>query len=733
MRLTVLICTHNRVALLERVMQSLNTATRPTDADVDLFIAANACTDGTHAFLEAYQRRAAAEGLLPLSWLAEPTPGKSYALNRAIPHLQGDVIAFVDDDHRVDVSYLSGIARAAKAYPDASLFCGRIFPDWDGREPHWVHDNGPHRIYPLPVPRFDHGDEPREFTADEAVPGGGNLSLRRTVFDRVSEFATDLGPHGHDLGGGEDIDFVLRVLATGARLRYVPDVVQYHYVDLERFTLRYLMIKSFQRSRSSARIWRGTEAAVPRYMWRKLGTYAASAAFSLNWSARRFYIVRTAAALGEIRGVRDGLAQQATGAGARRAAGLPAEPEAPTPTFAALLATAAVTTAALPAADALKTVGSAVATALVLSVVLLVKSLSDFTRTGPQLRDEIRRYYLLYSIGALARLEFWAFLIATTMSFLGGAAYAAFALARGSAVEIPAAVLAALLGVLAISALQFCRHLLFLPASITASYHYRVSRLYPLWRILSPRRLWLFEILVIALLGAPLAMALIRLAFEKRWSLAIGAVAAGLVAWRLMRLPPDRPAVARTAENGSSDPGRPNILMIGSDTLRADRLGAAGYRRSLTPFLDRARREAGVLFTACYVPCARTAPSLISLLTGTWPHTHGIRDNFVSDADAQLQVPSLPRDPEARTATGPQRCATGAAPTSGNSRSDSSYLDLPEDQWNVKYLIRQGPKDLRLFLSPVHAQRFGKTLLPGALLSRRRAADRLRWAATPGG
>jgi len=39
-------------------------------------------------------------------------------------------------------------------------------------------------------------------------------------------------------------------------------------------------------------------------------------------------------------------------------------------------------------------------------------------------------------------------------------------------------------------------------------------------------------------------------------------------------------------------------------------------------------------------------------------------------------------------------------------------LDLPEDQWNIKYLIRQGPKDLRLFLSLFTHNRFGKRFLP---------------------
>jgi arylsulfatase A-like enzyme len=38
--------------------------------------------------------------------------------------------------------------------------------------------------------------------------------------------------------------------------------------------------------------------------------------------------------------------------------------------------------------------------------------------------------------------------------------------------------------------------------------------------------------------------------------------------------------------------------------------------------------------------------------------------------------------------------------------------DGPPDQWNIKFLIRQGPKDMRLFLSLFTHNRLGKALLP---------------------
>ena len=81
------------------------------------------------------------------------------------------------------------------------------------------------------------------------MPGGGNLFLRTPWLTRIGPFDTDMGPTGHDLGGSEDLDWVLRALRLGARLRYVPDMVQYHYVDTSRLTLGYMMKQGLQAHR----------------------------------------------------------------------------------------------------------------------------------------------------------------------------------------------------------------------------------------------------------------------------------------------------------------------------------------------------------------------------------------------------------------------------------------------------------------------------------------------------
>ena len=151
-------------------------------------------------------------------------------------------------------------------------------------------------------------------------------------------------------------------------------------------------------------------------------------------------------------------------------------------------------------------------------------------------------------------------------------------------------------------------------------------------------------------------------------------------------------------------------MLIGSDTLRADRIFGAGYPRELTPNLARLAKR-GAQFTDCYVPCARTAPSLVSMLSGTWPHTHGVRDTFVTPEQTRLSVQSLP---QILKPMGYQSAIVGDWAASDAEKFDFGfdYRDLPEDQWNIKFLLRQGPKDLRLFLSLFTQNAFGKMFLP---------------------
>jgi len=302
--LEVLICTHNRVELLERTLYYLNQATRPESCNTTLFVVANACADTTHNFLSTYQESAEKEGKLPLHWMSEARPGKSNALNSALPVLKGNAIAMVDDDHRVDSQFFVQIFKALSQYPQADFFCGKIIPDWTGEEQGWVRDVGKYKIYPLPIPRFDLGDAPLQVTKDIAHPGGGNLVIKLDLFKRVGPFSNKLGPVGHNLEGAEDMQWVKRAYKLGAYLQYIPELIQYHYVDQDRLKLGYILKKAYARSCSTVRTRDDKKPyfLFPKFLLRKSLNYLALSIVKPDRAARRFYLVRLFSTLGEMKG-----------------------------------------------------------------------------------------------------------------------------------------------------------------------------------------------------------------------------------------------------------------------------------------------------------------------------------------------------------------------------------------------------------------------------------------------
>ncbi len=702
--LTVLICTHNRADLLAKVIASLNAAQRPLDWAVSILVIPNACTDDTHAQLESYRSVAEAEGKLSLHWAAEPTPGKSHALNRGATVMREGWVAIVDDDHRVAGDFLLEITRAVAVHPQATMLCGRILPDWDGTEPAWVHDPEPYRIYPLPIPRQEFGPESRELGLDGPIPGGGNQIVRVDALHRVGGFSTELGPQGHDLGGGEDTEYILRALRQGERLIYEPRIVQYHYVDQTRLHLGYLLRKAYQRSQAGVQFSAQAGRGVPLYAWRKLAGYAAHTLFSLSWSKTRFYLVRCAASMGEISAMR------VSGKGKA----LRQRVQHMEPGWAAWLAAGGFgfSFAALLQGGLLGVVSTfaliPAAVATLASLALLGSALATFSRTGPNLRKEILAQYSRYTLLALGRLMFWAWFLFLLMAGAGSMLYGAYTFASSSDGSVLGFAVASAIGLVWILGVQFARHLLHLPASICASLNILPSRLYALWRLLTPVRLR-------GLLYGSMTAAAAVFAWGSAGLIATGQVQAlaalwgalagyaGLVIWATWR-PILSPQQAAPRE------GPPNIILIGSDTLRADRLGVLGNPRGLTPNLDKLAARAS-LFSQCYVPCARTAPSLLSMFTGMWPHHHGVRDNFIADAETELRVPdlaSLLRQHGYATAAVSDWCGADLQ----KFPFGFDYLDMPDDQWNIKYLIRQGPKNLRLVLSLFTHNRFGKTFLP---------------------
>ena len=96
--------------------------------------------------------------------------------------------------------------------------------------------------------------------------------------------------------------------------------------------------------------------------------------------------------------------------------------------------------------------------------------------------------------------------------------------------------------------------------------------------------------------------------------------------------------IAATAQS------EPSIILITLDTVRADRMGFLGSRSGLTPQIDSLARQ-GVVFAQTYSQAPLTPVSHATILSGTYPRYHGVRDFGSRLPDS---IPYLPETLHAR-------------------------------------------------------------------------------------
>jgi arylsulfatase A-like enzyme len=93
----------------------------------------------------------------------------------------------------------------------------------------------------------------------------------------------------------------------------------------------------------------------------------------------------------------------------------------------------------------------------------------------------------------------------------------------------------------------------------------------------------------------------------------------------------------------------PDVVLVTLDTVRADRMGFLGSSRGVTPALDALAREAAV-FEQAFAQAPLTTVSHATLLSGTHPPFHGVRD-FGMPLPAEVPwLPAVLRNAGYRTA-----------------------------------------------------------------------------------
>jgi glycosyltransferase involved in cell wall biosynthesis len=241
-RVSAIVCTLNRASTLGAALESLTSQTYAPD-DFEIVVVDNGSTDDTRDVAAAAQRNARVR----VAYIHEPVRGLSTARNRARRESRGEVLAYLDDDARAEPDWLAATMRAFDAHPDADAIGGRVLPDAGFEYPSWL----PARLQ-RHLSHVDHGPRERWLTYPH-YPFGTNLALRRSVFERVGEFDTDLGRIGeHSVRTGEETELLLRLERVGGRILYVPTATVRHAVESQRLSPSWIYRQTFSIGHSGA-------------------------------------------------------------------------------------------------------------------------------------------------------------------------------------------------------------------------------------------------------------------------------------------------------------------------------------------------------------------------------------------------------------------------------------------------------------------------------------------------
>jgi GT2 family glycosyltransferase len=222
--LTVVVATRGRARSVQRCVRALLAGDHP---DITVLVVDNEPTDDrTAAAMRAI-------GDPRVRYVLEPRRGASVGRNRGLQEADSAIVAFTDDDTEPDRGWAGRIAGAFAADPELACVSGPVLA---------ASLTSAEEVAADSALAWNKGFERRHYSLDEPPadsaifpfsPGlfgiGANLAVRAEVARAVGGFDEALGP-GSLTHGGEDCEFMVRLILAGHVLGYEPSAwVRHHH------------------------------------------------------------------------------------------------------------------------------------------------------------------------------------------------------------------------------------------------------------------------------------------------------------------------------------------------------------------------------------------------------------------------------------------------------------------------------------------------------------------------
>lgn len=239
-QITVAICTYNRAGYLKDTLEDL-TEQNIDPREFEILVVNNNSKDGTETVCEIFSKT---QPEYNFSYVEESIQGLSFARNRAAREAQAPVLIYIDDDVKLPQDFIETALIYLEKRPSTMCAGGRIFVSFDDTDPDWI----PDELMPM-FGLHDLGDED-QFYPPSNFPRGGNMMIRKSVFDVFGYFDTHLGRKGTQLLGSEEKQFFEKLRKNGIEMHYWAELELTHRIGSNRLEKEYLEEQSVGIGRS---------------------------------------------------------------------------------------------------------------------------------------------------------------------------------------------------------------------------------------------------------------------------------------------------------------------------------------------------------------------------------------------------------------------------------------------------------------------------------------------------
>jgi glycosyltransferase involved in cell wall biosynthesis len=226
----VCICTYRRKHLLKRLLDALRDQDTQGLFTYSIVVVDN---DELQSAQEVVSEFAGVSGIA-IKYRVEPHQNIALARNKAIENVQGDYVAFIDDDEFPTRLWLVTLFNAcARFSADGAL--GPVKPYFDSDPPQWIIDG---KFYERPT-------YPTGLVIDGSKGRTGNVLMKRSVF-------SDAGPPFRpEFLTGEDQDFFRRMIEKGRVFIWCDEAVAYEVVPPVRWSRGFMLRRALLRGANS--------------------------------------------------------------------------------------------------------------------------------------------------------------------------------------------------------------------------------------------------------------------------------------------------------------------------------------------------------------------------------------------------------------------------------------------------------------------------------------------------